>query len=179
VPDPCYIKLRAGQPATDNRLCQDCYRKHLAAAQAVAQATTTAPTTPASKRVKLDSEGGLDGLYWSPSATARTAQVTFSLPNRVDVVPLEFHVAKLKEQKAALRAECNLLLARAAVSMEEQMEADDVQAVFARRDLTNVERLKVFDRVVEYYKTKPSAERARLLRDLTNMQASNSAGISS
>jgi len=54
-----------------------------------------------------------------------------------------------------------------------------VQAVFARRDLTNVERLKVFDRVVKYYKEEPSAERARLLQDLTNVQAAAVAGISS
>jgi hypothetical protein len=146
VPDPCYIKLRAGRPATDNRVCQDCYRKHLAAAQTVAQAATTAPTTPASKHIKLESNNGLDGVHWSPSGTERTSKVTFSLPGGVQVVPLSFHLARLEEQKAALHEECDLLLARAADCVEEQMVADDVQAVFARRDLTNVERLKVFDR---------------------------------
>ena len=72
---------------------------------------------------------GLDGVHWSPSGTERTSKVTFSLPGGVQVVPLSFHLARLEEQKAALREECDLLLVRAADRVEEQMMADDVQAL--------------------------------------------------
>lgn len=63
--------------------------------------------------------------------------------------------------------------------MDEQMECDGVQSLFLRNDLSDADRANVFCRVIEYYKEKPSAERARLLQDLSNVQASDIAGISS
>jgi hypothetical protein len=63
--------------------------------------------------------------------------------------------------------------------IREQDECDTVESVFLRDGLSPHQRGEVFRRVVAYYKDKPSADRARLLQDLTNEQASQVAGISS
>ena len=62
---------------------------------------------------------------------------------------------------------------------DEGMELDNVRSIFLNNDLSEVDRANVLRRVLQYYKEKPSAESARLLQDLSNIQAQDLAGVSS
>jgi len=180
IPNPCYIKLERARPDTDDRICTDCYKKHLAAvptpsppAPATPQPrNSSAPSTPSSAQM-------LDGSYWATPQSERTEKVVLTLSNGKKVIPLEVHHQKLEEVKVAERVAMASLMEARQANWDECEEALQVESIFHRDDLTNADRANLLKRVMEYYKQHPSVERARLLQDLTNQQATVLVGASS
>lgn len=95
------------------------------------------------------------------------------------VIPVDLHEKKLAEQAVALRREATDLLQLKLQQLEEVELQDNVASVFRRGDVSPADLGRIFQRVLEYYKAGPSADRAQLLRDLSNEQAAQVAGISS
>ncbi len=94
----------------------------------------------------------------------------------VDVIPYSLHEQKLEEMKFAERraTETRLLLSDA---WEDEIQESFVVQRFFR--IAEDDKALLVQRLVEWYKAKPSYERAQLLRDLSNRAAEQLAGISS
>jgi hypothetical protein len=180
IPNPCHIALDRTRPASDDRICTDCYDRHLAA---VPERLSPELVTPQpSKRPRMStpaSESTLDGSFWHPPSTDRTAKCVIVIENGVQVIPLHEHVAKMEEAKLSERFAMNLLMEIRLKQYDELDEALGIEAIFRRDDLSNEDRANIIKRVIEYYKQKPSVKRARLLQDLTNAKAAALVGVSS
>ncbi len=173
VPDPCFVSLWKHRGALDDRLCNKCYKSHLANMPA----EPVTPATPVESR-RRSSASSLDGVHWSETSSERVAKVARLDADGTPVIPVVYHEQRLGEMKNALRSEQITILEQCRQIVDEQMESDQLQTIFLRDDLSDVERATVFRRVLQYYKEKPSAERARLFQDLSNAKAGAIAGIS-
>jgi hypothetical protein len=174
IPDPCYIELRKRRKAIDDRICSRCYEAHLAN-------IPKEPKMPATDNAKRSRSrtSSLDGVAWSDTASERVSKMARRSLEGDRLIPLDLHEKKLAEQAAALRRESAQLLQLNLERLEEVELQDAVASIFRRGDVSAADLGRIFQRVVEYYKQGPSAERAQLLRDLSNEQASRVAGISS
>ncbi len=174
IPDLCFVTLRKKRHGSDNRLCNSCYKCHLANTPA----EPLTPTTPIIPR-RRSSTSSLDGIHWSDTSSDRVKKMVRIDTDGVPVIPVALHEQRMVDMKDALRSEQLMFLERRKVLVDEQMECDGVEAIFLRNDLSDNDRANVFCRVLEYYKENPSAKRARLLQDLSNVQAGQIAGVSS
>lgn len=174
IPDPCYIELRKRRKATDDRLCCRCYEAHL-------KKIPKEPPTPATDKARRSRShaSSLDGVAWSETASERVAKMARRSIDGEQVIPLDLHEKKMAEQAAALRREAATLLQLKVQQLDEVELQDDIASVFRRGDVSPADLGCIFQRVLEYYKQGPSADRAQLLRDLSNEQAARVAGISS
>jgi hypothetical protein len=121
----------------------------------------------------------LDGVHWSETSSERVAKVArLDDADGTPVIPVVYHEQRMQDMKYALRNEQLTIIGQRRQIVNEQMESDKLQTIFLRDDLSDVERATVFRRVLQYYKEKPSAERARLFQDLSNAKAGAIAGIS-
>jgi hypothetical protein len=177
IPDPCHVTLRKRRKAKDDRLCTSCYKVHRAN---IPKGPVTPSTVKATQRRSSTSTvSDLDGVGWKEPKSERVAKLSYVDSNGTPVIPLQLHVEKMGELKDSMRNEQLELIACRKQLADEQMELDNVQSIFLRNDLSEVDRANVLRRVLQYYKEKPSAERARLLQDLSNIQARDLAGVSS
>lgn len=180
IPNPCYIKLERGRPDTDDRICTDCYKKHLAA---VPTPLPPPPTTPNPRNsftpATPSSAERLDGSYWVQPRSDRLEKLVTTLPDGTRVIPVHVHHQKMEEAKLAEREAMVSLMEACQAERDDCEEALQVESIFRRDDLTNEDRANILKRVMEYYKQKPSMERARLLQDLTNQKATALVGVSS
>ncbi len=177
IPDPCYVALRKRRKAKDDRLCCRCYEVHLANIPKEPITPTTVKAT--NRRSSTSTVSDLDGVGWKEPKSERAAKLSYVDSNGTPVIPLKLHVEKMGELKDAMRNEQLEWIAHRKHLADEQMELDNVQSIFLRNDLSEVDRANVLRRVLQYYKEKPSAERARLLQDLSNVQAQDLVGVSS
>lgn len=173
VPQPCYVALRRGRSPKDDRLCKVCHKKHLAKVPAA----PPTPSTPVIRR-RSSSTSSLDGIRWSETDSERVAKKSRRIGNGEELIPLSLHQKKMDEQAHAFRNEMGTYLNASNRAFVEQEECDDVEAIFLR-ELSVEQRARLFQSVVDYYKEKPSADRAQLLGALTNDQAFRVAGVSS
>jgi len=96
-----------------------------------------------------------------------------------EFVPKKLHLEKMAEMKRAERIATEALLAVHGAAEEEEDECLDVETALRLDELEESDKDLLVKRLVEWYKEKPSQERARLFRDLSNHAASVLAGISS
>ena len=173
IPDPCYVELRKRRKAVDDRLCCRCYEAHLA--KIPKEPTTPAPDKATRSRSRTSS---LDGVAWSETASERVAKMARRSIDGDCMIPLDLHEKKLAEQAAALRHEAAALLQLKLQQLDEVELQDDIASVFRRGDVSPADLGRIFQRVVEYYKQGPSADRAQRLRGLGDQQKKNMASCS-
>ena len=174
LPQPCHVTLRRGRSPKDTRICERCYKVHLAN-------TPSEPETPVSTpQVRnRQSTSSLDGVAWSDTASERVAKVVQRTPDGEAMIPLSLHEQKMQEQALALRRESVAMLEARQCESRHLKDQYVVEGFFRRKEISAHDKALVFERVLQFYKEEPSAERAQLLRDLKNGQVANILGISS
>lgn len=176
IPDPCYVALRKRRKAKDDRLCCRCYEVHLANIPKEPITPTTVKAT--NRRSSTSTVSDLDGVGWKEPKSERAAKLSYVDSNGTPVIPLKLHVEKMGSSKMrCAMSNWNGLHIGSILQMSRWSWT--MCRVFLRNDLSEVDRANVLRRVLQYYKEKPSAERARLLQDLSNVQAQDLVGVSS
>ncbi len=95
------------------------------------------------------------------------------------MIPLRLLVEKVEEMKVAERMAMETRMLHQDAWEKEQEECDDLHQYFRSRHVAGSDKIRLVQRLVEWYKEKPLAERARLSWDPSNEAASKLAGISS
>ena len=94
-------------------------------------------------------------------------------------MPVSLHEEKVEEMKLAERRATEARMAALYGLDEAQEECEVVQDYFRCTSVAEDDKLKLVQRLVEWYRKDPSRDRARLFRDLSNKAARQLAGISS
>ena len=127
IPNPCYVALRRGRSPKDDRLCVQCYEAHLAKVPAA----PPTPSTPVIRR-RSSSTSSLDGIRWSETDSERVAKKSRRIGSGEEVIPVSLHQKKMDEQAHAFRNEMETYLNASNRAFVEQVECDDVEAIFLR-----------------------------------------------
>jgi hypothetical protein len=165
LPQPCHVTLRRGRSPKDTRICERCYKVHLAN-------TPSEPETPVSTpQVRnRQSTSSLDGVAWSDTASERVAKVVQRTPDGEAMIPLSLHEQKMQEQALALRRESVAMLEARQCESRHLKDQYVVEGFFRRKEISAHDKALVFERVLQFYKEEPSAEHGKLLWHLKNGQ---------
>lgn len=169
IPDPCFVKLRKNRPKSDDRICQKCYNDHEVRRRSEAvPLETPQPQRPRSR------PGSLDGSHWTTDSSERAAKVMRRLNSGERVIPFDLHVEKLEEMKVASRVAAEAQLLQLQRTESDFRDSFVVQRYFKCKSAPEDDNAMLVKRLVEWYKEKPSRERALLFRDLSNRAGKSS-----
>jgi hypothetical protein len=174
IPDPCFVELRKDRPKSDDRICQKCYNDH----EAGRRSEAVPLATPQPQQIRSRS-GSLDGSHWTTDSSERAAKMMRRLNSGERVIPFDLHVEKLEEMKVASRVAAEAQLCELQTTESDFRDSFVVQRYLKCKRVPEDDKAMLVKRLVEWYKAKPSRERALLFRDLSNRAAQELAEISS
>jgi hypothetical protein len=134
--------------------------------------------TPKAQRVRSCS-GALDGSYWTTDLSERAAKKIRRLSSGERVIPFDLHVEKVEEMKVAFKVAAEAHLSQLQMAESHFRDSFVIQWYLKCKRVSEDEKVLLVQRLVEWYRAKPSRERALLFRDLSNRAAQELAGISS
>ena len=134
--------------------------------------------TPQPQRLRSRSDS-LDGSHWTTDSSERAAKVMRRLSSGERVIPFDLYVEKLEKMKVASRVAAEAQLLQLPRAESDFRESFVVQRYLKCKSVPEDDKAVLVKRLVEWYKAKPSCERAKLFQDLSNRAARELAGISS
>jgi hypothetical protein len=172
IPNPCFIELRNNRPESDDRLCFKCYDEH----RKRREIGIAAQVTPQPQRLRSRS-GSLDGSHWTTDSSERAAKVMRRISSGELVIPVAVHEEKMEELKIAERMATETRMLALECTERNFDEGFAIQRFLGCKRIAEDDKTVLVEALIEWYKEKPSRERAdSFSRNLSNQAAQKLAG---